>query len=138
LEDLAFERLIVSRQGGSHRESLSRCLAEAGVPWEVALETDSAQLMHRFAEMGKGIAIRTICATLPPTLVGIPVPGFPPIVFNAMFSPDSSLDPSLVELVRLICALAPPDEVGGAVGTRDQPTTATPQTDPSELAPNRS
>jgi LysR family transcriptional regulator, low CO2-responsive transcriptional regulator len=112
LEDLAFERLIVSRQGGSHRESLSRCLAEAGVPWEVALETDSAQLMHRFAEMGEGIAIRTICATLPPTLVGVPVPGFPPIVFNAMFCPEATLDPSLAELIRLICSLAPPDAIG--------------------------
>jgi DNA-binding transcriptional LysR family regulator len=116
LEDLAWERLIVSRQGGSHRESLNRCLAEAGVPWEVAVETDSSQLMHRFAEMGHGIAIRTICAALPPSLVGVPVHGFPPIAFNAMFSPDAGLDPSLRELVGLICSLAPPDEIEAPTG----------------------
>lgn len=107
LGDLAGEKLIVTAQGTAYREMVSRNLAEAGVPCEVALETNSAHLMHHFALMGVGIAIRSYSAKLEDGLVAVPIGGFPELEFAAVFLHETARDEAVMHLVRLICEHAP-------------------------------
>jgi DNA-binding transcriptional LysR family regulator len=107
LNDLNGEKLIVTAQGTAYREMVSRNLAEAGVQYEVALETNSAHLMHHFALMGVGIVVRSYSARLEEGLVAIPINGFPELEFAAVFLHETARDDSVMRLVHLMCELAP-------------------------------
>jgi DNA-binding transcriptional LysR family regulator len=105
--DLQGQPLIVPPLGTRYRKSLSRSLAVAGVRWEVALETDQAHLMHHFAALRVGIAIRTVCARLERSLVAVPITDLPSIEWSAVYCRKASSDAELLELVRLIGVHAP-------------------------------
>ena len=107
LADLSGEKLIVTAQGTAFREMVSRNLAEASVPYEVALETNSAHLMHHFTLMGVGIAIRSYSARLEEGLVAIPINGFPELEYSAVYLHETSRDEAVMQLIRMICEHAP-------------------------------
>jgi DNA-binding transcriptional LysR family regulator len=108
LTDLAGEHLIVTPRGSGYREMISRNLAEAGVRWDVALETNHAHFMHIFTKLGVGIAIRSVVSRLEEGLAAVPIVDLPELEWSALYLPENSSDESLMDLVRLICEHAPP------------------------------
>lgn len=74
LEQLAGARMIVALSGRPHRQAFAKAMHEAGIEWEVAVETHGWPAMLHFVRLGLGLAVVNGSVKLPSGCVGRPVP----------------------------------------------------------------
>lgn len=73
LRDLQGDRLVLTPEGQTHRELVSRAFARGGELLESPLEADGWPLMLKFVELGLGIAIVNGVCDLPKGVVRRPI-----------------------------------------------------------------
>lgn len=88
-DDLNGEALVIAPKGKPHRVSTAQVLTEHDVDWTVGVEATGWELMMRFVTYGMGITIINDFAPVPEGLVGIPVSGFPKVVYSVAIRPDT-------------------------------------------------
>ncbi|MCB9748985.1 MAG: LysR family transcriptional regulator [Myxococcales bacterium] len=84
LQELAHARLVVPPRGRPLRTAIDRLLADADVPWEVAVEVTGWPLTLHFVALGVGLAFVNEFCRLPRGLTTIPAPQLGRRTYDAM------------------------------------------------------
>jgi DNA-binding transcriptional LysR family regulator len=77
LEHLAGERMIIAPRNRPHYQTFAKAMLDAGVGWELAVETHGWPAMLHCVRLGLGLAIVNGSVKLPRGCVGRPVPELP-------------------------------------------------------------
>jgi DNA-binding transcriptional LysR family regulator len=101
LERLRSERWIVTPEGQSHRELLSRALGRDGTLLEAPLEADGWPLMLKFVELGLGVAVVNGCAAWPRVVLR-PLPELGSVTYRLVRRRGAKLTPAVAQLARRI------------------------------------
>lgn len=101
LDRLRTERWILTPEGQSHRELLSRALGRDGTLLESPLEADGWPLMLKFVELGLGVAVVNGCASWPRVVLR-PLPELGTVTYRLVRRRGAKLTPTAALLARLI------------------------------------
>jgi DNA-binding transcriptional LysR family regulator len=102
LSDLSGRKLIVPPPDRPHRQVLAGALQSAGVEWQVAVEAHGWELMHRFVQLGMGLAIVNGSCTIPRGLVARPVPSLPQIHYHLFHLAGAASHGAVAELKTVL------------------------------------
>lgn len=101
LAQLRGERWIVTPEGQSHRELLSRALGRDGALVEAPLEADGWPLMLKFVELGLGVAVVNGCASWPGVVLR-PLAELGHVTYRLVRRRGARLGPQVEVLARLL------------------------------------
>lgn len=106
LADLRGERWVVTPEGQTHRELLSRALGRDGAMLESPLEADGWPLMLKFVELGLGVAVVNGCASWPGVVLR-PIPELGRVTYRLVRRRGVKRTAAAEALARLIARTSP-------------------------------